>query len=122
MQKEYLSLLIEVIEMKELLHTDPELIRLSIPFSQEEMSKLESSLMENGCLEPIIIWNGVILDGHKRYKICVDENIEYEIEDMEFQNSIEAAIWICSKRVKQYSKRSAPYLSDGNRADLPVSE
>ena len=78
--------------MKELLHTDPELIRLSIPFSQEEMSKLESSLMENGCLEPIIIWNGVILDGHKRYKICVDENIEYEIEDMEFQNSIEAAI------------------------------
>lgn len=96
--------------MKELLHTDPELIRLSIPFSQEELSKLESSLMENGCLEPIIIWNGVILDGHKRYKICVDENIEYEIEDMEFQNSIEAAIWICSKRVKQYSKRSAPYL------------
>ena len=48
MQKEYLSLLIEVIEMKELLHTDPELIRLSIPFSQEELSKLESSLMENG--------------------------------------------------------------------------
>ena len=96
--------------MKRLLHTDPELIRLSIPFSQDEMSKLESNLIENGCLEPIVIWNGVILDGHKRYKICIDENIDYEIKDMEFQNNIEAAIWICSKRVKQYSKRSAPYL------------
>lgn len=96
--------------MNKILHTDPELMRLSIPYTQEEMTKLESNLIENGCLEPIVIWNGVILDGHKRYKICLDENIDYEIKEMEFNDSIEAAIWICSKRIDQYSKKSAPYL------------
>ncbi len=83
--------------MKRLLHTDPELIRLSIPFSQDEMTKLESSLIENGCLEPIVIWNGVILDGHKRYKICIDENIDYEIKDMEFQNNIKTSTMLKKK-------------------------
>ena len=96
--------------MKELLHTDPELMRLSIPFSQEEMTKLESNLIENGCLEPIILWNGIIIDGHKRYRICVDEDIDFEIKEMDFSDFREAAIWICSKRIEQYSKKSAPYL------------
>lgn len=96
--------------MNRLLHTDPELMRLSIPYTQEEMTKLESNLIENGCLEPIVIWNGIILDGHKRYKICLDENIDFEIKEMEFDDSIEAAIWICSNRIEQYSKKSAPYL------------
>ncbi|SEL53807.1 hypothetical protein SAMN02910353_02833 [Ruminococcus sp. YRD2003] len=95
--------------MKRLLHTDPELIRLSIPISQEEMKKLESNLIENGCLEPIVIWNGVILDGHKRYRICVEENIDFEINDMKFEDINEATIWICSHRISQYSRKSTPY-------------
>jgi len=95
--------------MKELLHTAPELMRLSIPFSHEEMAKLESNLIENGCIEPILIWNGLILDGHKRYKICVEENIDFEIEEMEFEDINEAAIWVCSHRIAQYDKKSTTY-------------
>ena len=95
--------------MKEFLHTDPEVMRLSIPFSHEKMVKLESSLIENGCMEPIVIWNGLILDGHKRYKICVEENIDFEIEEMEFENVDEAAIWVCSHRIVQYDRKSTTY-------------
>lgn len=96
--------------MKKLLHTDTELMRLSIPFSQEEMNKLETSIIENGCLEPIIAWQGLILDGHKRYKICVDEDIDFEIKEMDFCDLKKAAIWVCSNRIAQYDKRSAPYI------------
>ncbi len=92
--------------MKRLLHTDPELIRLSIPFSQDEMKKLESDLIKNGCLEPIVIWHGIILDGHKRYKICVEENIDFEVNDMEFDDINEAAVWVCSHRISQYNRKS----------------
>lgn len=95
--------------MKEFLHTAPELMRLSIPFPHEEMEKLESSLIENGCIEPILIWNGLILDGHKRYKICVEENIDFEIEELEFEDINEAAIWVCSHRIDQYDKKSTTY-------------
>lgn len=52
--------------MKKVLQIDPEFKRLSVPLSQEEERRLENSLIREGCKEPITVWNGCILDGHKR--------------------------------------------------------
>ncbi|WP_028515172.1 hypothetical protein [Ruminococcus flavefaciens] len=95
--------------MNDLLHTDPEIMRLSIPISQEQSKRLESSIIENGCLEPIVVWNGIILDGHKRYKMCSDEGINFDIREKKFKNLYEAAIWVCYQRIKQYDKFSIQY-------------
>ncbi len=95
--------------MKDLLHTDPEIMRLSIPISQDQTRKLESSIMEHGCLEPIVVWNGVILDGHKRYKMCIDEGISFDIREVKFKNLSEAAVWVCYQRINQYKKFSIQY-------------
>ncbi len=95
--------------MKDNLRTDPEIMRLSIPLSQSEMEKLESSLIEQGCCEPITIWNGFILDGHKRYKMCINEGIDFDVHEMEFNDLNEAAIWICSQRINQFDKYSVQY-------------
>ena len=39
--------------MKQVLQIDPEFKRLSVPLSPEEESRLENSLVREGCREPI---------------------------------------------------------------------
>ena len=92
--------------MKKKLHIDQEFRNLSVPITDEEQEKLEMSLLKEGCLEPIIVWQGIIVDGHKRYKFCTFENIEYEVKEMDFATRDEAIIWICRKRVPQTKKKS----------------
>ena len=39
--------------------------------SEHEFEQLEENIVSDGeILNPIIVWNGVIIDGHKRYKIA----------------------------------------------------
>ncbi len=45
--------------------------KLTVPFNLTEMEELEKSLLSQGCLTPIVTWNDVILDGHKRYRVCI---------------------------------------------------
>ena len=58
--------------MNKMLKMDEMFLRLSIPSPPEQDSGLERSLMREGCKEPITTWNGVIIDGHKRYRFCME--------------------------------------------------
>ena len=77
---------------------------LSYPYSKEEFAKLEEGIMKEGCLEPIIIWHGTIIDGHKRYKICIDNGLPYESRDMDFDSEDDAVIWVCKQRIGNFDK------------------
>ena len=55
--------------MKQVWQIDSEFKRLSVPLSSEEERGLENSMLHEGCKEPIAVWHGCILDGHKRYEI-----------------------------------------------------
>jgi len=65
--------------------------------------------MREGCLEPITIWRGVILDGHKRYKFCSYEDIEYEVRELHFKTREEAVIWVCSQRLPELTVHMPMY-------------
>ena len=95
--------------MKQVLHTDQEFMRMCIPLSQKETEQLEQSIIREGCHEPITIWRGLILDGHKRYKICSYEDIDYVIKEEYFDNRDEVVIWICRNRIRKLNKSSAAY-------------
>ena len=86
--------------MKQIWQIDPEFKRLSVPLSPEEERRLENSLIREGCKEPIAVWHGCILDGHKRYEICSYEEMEYETVEMDFATREEAIIWVCSQRTE----------------------
>jgi len=49
---------------------DKELKELLPPLSDDEYEGLEKDIKINGVLDPIILWNGFIADGHNRYEIC----------------------------------------------------
>ncbi|MCL2814324.1 MAG: hypothetical protein FWD23_06970 [Oscillospiraceae bacterium] len=60
---------------------------------------LEESLLENGCLHPLVLWNNILIDGHNRYEICQKHEIEFETIDKEFASRDEALIWIITTQV-----------------------
>ena len=57
------------------LTVDPEFRDLIPPLNEEELKLLEESLVADGCESPLIVWNGVIIDGHNRYAICRKHDI-----------------------------------------------
>ena len=95
--------------MKQVLQIDPEFKRLSVPLSPEEEHKLENSLIRVGCKEPIVVWSGYILDGHKRYAICNYEEIEHEIVEMRFTTREEAIFWSARMKISAVRRESAIY-------------
>ncbi len=74
---------------------DPTIRQLIAPPKKRYIKKLEKSLLSDGCKQPLIVWDGIILDGHLRYELCLRHNIPFSISEMEF-NSREAAVaWVC---------------------------
>lgn len=63
--------------------------------SKEEYNELEKGICKNGILSPILVWNGIIVDGHNRYKICKAHRIEnIPIKEMKFSSKSEVIEWI----------------------------
>lgn len=79
-----------------LLKTDPDFQSLIPPLSNEAYEELELNIVCNGCKEPIIIWRDFILDGHTRYKICHEYDIDFMTEALDLNSKEDAISWICA--------------------------
>lgn len=79
------------------LKIDPEFQSKIPPLQFEEEQQLEQNIITEGrLLNPIIVWNGYILDGHTRYRILKKHGfIKYEVEEIQLANRYEALAWIC---------------------------
>lgn len=80
---------------------DPEFKRLLPELSSTEITQLETTILQSGCLEPIVIWNNTILDGIYRYEICKKHRIPYRVENKHFTCREEAIRWICIHQMGQ---------------------
>ena len=60
--------------------------------SKETYKDLEVNLLEFGCLFPLVLWRGILIDGHNRYKICEEHKIPFNTIDMEFDTREEVLI------------------------------
>lgn len=75
------------------LKIDIELENLLPKLDEEKEKLLEEDILKNGCISPIVLWNGYIVDGHHRYKICQRNNLDFKTKEMQFENKQEAMIW-----------------------------
>ena len=76
------------------LAVDPEFRDLIPPLNEEELKLLEESLVADGCESPLIVWNGVIIDGHNRYAICRKHDIPFSIQEKHFDTRDEVMLWM----------------------------
>jgi DNA modification methylase len=71
-----------------------ELESLIPPLSNEEFKQLERNILEEGIREPLITWNGILIDGHNRYRIAQEHDINYETLEKEFDNIFLVKVWM----------------------------
>ena len=87
--------------MMQNLKIDPEFQSKIPPLTAEERSQLEANILEEGrLLNPLIVWKGIIVDGHNRFEILKEHpEIEYTVLEKEFAGREEAIVWICKNQL-----------------------
>ena len=83
------------------LKTDPEFQGKIPPLTFEELNQLEANILRDGrIINPIIVWEGLIVDGHNRFIIAKKHpEIPFTVHETEFANRYEAIIWICKNQL-----------------------
>lgn len=81
------------------LNIDEEFQRLHIPMVEKKFKRLEQNIYQRGATKPILIWNGYIVDGHKRYDIFHRRNIPFRVHIVDFSSRNEIMDWLCDKNL-----------------------
>jgi ParB-like chromosome segregation protein Spo0J len=90
------------------LHIDTEYKALIPPLAADELAQLEANILQDGCRDPIVVWEDTIIDGHNRYSICKNHGLTFKTVTMEFADRSHAKEWIIRN---QFGRRNlAPYV------------
>ena len=83
------------------LRIDPEFESKIPPLSAEEFRQLEENILSDGVvINPIIVWNGVIVDGHNRFHILGKHpHIQYTTHEKQFDDRFSVIAWICKNQL-----------------------
>ena len=96
---------------------DPEFKDLIPPLSPEEREQLEQNITSSRkCYDPIVLWEGTIIDGHNRYEICTKHGIEFQFEEILLESRQAAKIWILEN---QLNRRN---LNDAARIEIALQK
>ena len=77
-----------------------EQFKLMLPVLDDvTLAGLEASILEHGCQIPLVLWNGILIDGYNRYSILSKHNLPFETINMEFPSRDEVLIWIIENQI-----------------------
>jgi len=82
---------------------DKEFESLIPPLSPEEFKQLEENCVKEGIRDALITWNGILIDGHNRFKIAAKHGLLWNEKRMEFADRNEAIRWII---LNQFGRRN----------------
>lgn len=91
---------------------DKEFQSLIPPLGAEELHQLEANIKQDGCRDPLVVWQGILIDGHNRHEICNRIKIEYQVVEKELADRTAAILWIIDN---QFGRRN---LADIDRIAL----
>ena len=91
---------------------DDEFASLIPALREDEYQRLETSILNEGCRDAIVLWGEIIVDGHNRYNICTKHNIPFNTVQKEFASRDEVKLWMLQN---QLSRRN---LSDFDRIEM----
>lgn len=79
---------------EDMIKIDPEFHALIPPLADDELAQLEANIKAEGCRDALVIWRGIIIDGHNRFEICGRLNIPYKTIEVDLPSRDAAADWI----------------------------
>ena len=92
---------------------DKEFQALIPPLQPEERQQLEANIKTDGCRDPLVTWDGTLIDGHNRYEICTRLGIPFDTVAIEFESRDDAKIWIIKN---QFGRRNLQPFTRTNLA------
>ena len=95
-----------------MLKIDQEFRKMIPPLTDDEYRGLEESILKEGCREPILTWDGTILDGHNRFFVCIAHGVVFETEALPLDSREEARLWMLEN---QFGRRN---LTDAAKIEL----
>lgn len=71
------------------------------PLTEDEFKRLEENIVADGAVrEPLVVWNGTIIDGHHRWAIIQKHpEIPYTVKEMDFPDRWAAIAWMCGNQL-----------------------
>lgn len=108
---------------------DPEFESLCPPLTEEEFRHLRADIARFGCLQQLIVWNGVLVDGHNRHRICTELRTGFKTREIAFMDRAHARDWIITQQLgrRNLTAEQKKYLiglrfnsekAQGKRTDL----
>ena len=85
----------------ERIRIDEEFRTLIPPLTDDEKSRLEKSLREEGCRDALVVWGDTLIDGHNRYEICTRYDIPFKTVSMEFENRDAVMLWMMKNQLSR---------------------
>jgi N6-adenosine-specific RNA methylase IME4 len=84
---------------------DPEFQALIPPLRADERAQLEANIVADGVRDPLVTWQGVLIDGHNRYEIATRLGLPFDVREMAFAARDEAVLWVVNN---QFGRRNLP--------------
>lgn len=81
------------------LNIDAEIKSYIPPLRPEEYETLEKNIIADGCRDPLVTWNNIIIDGHNRYEICNKNEIPFNFIQKEFENKNNVLNWVIDNQL-----------------------
>lgn len=81
------------------------------PLTPDEYTGLEKDIVKRGILDPVIIWNDIIIDGHNRYSIALAHHIEnIPMRETTFDSKADAMQWIIDHQASRRNLLKSQYV------------
>jgi len=82
------------------------------PLSTGERQQLLENIQDSGILDRIKVWQGWVIDGHNRYEIAQELDIEFDVEELDFADENEVCDWIIHNQLgrRNLDPDAASYL------------
>jgi len=78
---------------------DEEFRRLFPPLNEQQFCNLEDDILTHGCMNPLVLWNSILIDGHNRYNIVTKHNMPFNTISLEFNSRDAAIAWMIKVQI-----------------------
>ena len=98
---------------------DSEFKKLIPPLTKDEYEKLRVSILAEGVRDRLVVWNGVLLDGHNRFEIATEYDLPFDTLNIECADRDAALLWIVDNQLarRNLTPQQASYLR-GKRYEM----
>lgn len=91
---------------------DSEFEALIRPLPEDQFKLLEENILADGCLDALRTWDGILIDGHHRFKICTAHSLPFKTVSIALRDRRAVRLWMIKN---QLGRRD---LTDLERVEL----